>query len=49
MFDELMADFLRHNPRKSNRAVSELMEWSSQQTTNPTVGRRRAADRGEAR
>lgn len=36
--DELVADFLRHNPRKlpSGTTLVELIEWSFAQTQNPT-------------
>lgn len=36
--DELLADFLVHNPGKvpSGMTVMELIEWSHQQTQEPT-------------
>lgn len=35
--DELVADFLRHNPTKGLRSsLLELMEWSHSQTIEPT-------------
>lgn len=38
--DELAADFLTHNPGKmlSTTTVMELVRWSHQQTTDPTIG-----------
>lgn len=40
-FDELIADYLRHHPRKlpSNTTMLELMTWSFEQTIQPTGGR----------
>jgi hypothetical protein len=37
-FDELVADFLRHNAAKrpSNTTVLELMQWSAAETVRPT-------------
>lgn len=39
-FDELLADFLVHNSGKvpSSTTVLELVEWSYQQTQEPTPG-----------
>lgn len=36
--DELLADFLYHNPDKlpSNTTLSEFMQWSHEQTRKPT-------------
>ena len=38
-FDELFADFIQHHPKKSgflDTTLKEFMEWSYQQTLNPT-------------
>lgn len=37
--DELLADFLVHNPLKSpsETTIMELMQWSHKQTQNPTA------------
>lgn len=36
-FDELLADFICHtNKRISTTTLFELMEWSHEQTKNPT-------------
>ena len=36
-FDELLADFIRHKGKlPSKTTVSELMEWSHNQTKDPT-------------
>jgi hypothetical protein len=36
-FDELLADFIRHTQRLlSKTTVLEFLEWSHQQTINPT-------------
>lgn len=37
-FDELIADFIIHNPEKflNNTTINELTEWSFYQTKNPT-------------
>ena len=39
-FDELLADYLAHNPgkRPSTTSCMELMQWASEQTQNPTEG-----------
>ncbi len=35
--DELLADWIRHTPgRPTKNAVFELLQWSHQQTMNPT-------------
>jgi hypothetical protein len=36
--DELVADFLTHNPdkRPSTATIMELIKWSHEQTQNPT-------------
>ena len=37
--DELVADFIQHGKKRpSQTTVMELMEWSFEQTTNPTEG-----------
>lgn len=38
--DELVADFVRHNPDKrlSEARVMELIEWSYRQTKDPDCG-----------
>lgn len=38
--DELLADFIRHNPGKypSETTILEFLRWSNEQTTNPTEG-----------
>jgi hypothetical protein len=39
-FDELLADFLRHNKEKRlTSTIQELMDWSYSQTIMPTVPR----------
>lgn len=38
-FDELLADYMRHHPKQHrflDMPISELMEWSFQQTQEPT-------------
>lgn len=36
--DELLADFIRHtNGLPSKTTIMELLEWSFQQTKNPTL------------
>ncbi len=39
--DELVADFIRHTNRRPNATtLMEFMEWSHQQTQNPTEPKR---------
>jgi hypothetical protein len=36
-FDELLADFISHTQKTPSKStIMELIEWSSQQTKNPT-------------
>jgi len=39
MFDELLADFITHNPTclPSKTPIIELIKWSSQQTRQPVT------------
>jgi len=37
MLDELVADFIRHTEKRpSKTSLFEFMQWSNQQTINPT-------------
>ena len=37
MLDELIADYIRHNDKRlSETNIIELMQWSYQQTLNPS-------------
>lgn len=43
MLDELVADFINHQPRERHGfldvTIGELMEWSFEQSKDPTPGR----------